>query len=222
VLFRSGAVNYTIDGGMSNEDGIFTNLAPGKHTLQLKNSRGCSYDTVFTVTPLSDTKPEIQITAKNQECTPRTGQISFEILGADGPYDINFNNEGFKALSHYQNLDAANYPVVIRSKNYCFWDSFAVVKSNCETLYMHNAFTPNNDGHNDFIRPVFSSALGDVSFDVFNRFGQKIFESVGQTKGWDGRIGGTGQSSGSYAYIIRYRNAGGAPVVKKGTFMLIR
>ena len=87
---------------------------------------------------------------------------------------------------------------------------------------MPNAFTPNNDGNNDLIRPVFGNSMGDVNFIVFNRFGQKVFESVGQTKGWDGRIGGTQQPSGSYAYIIRYQNALGAPVVKKGTFLLIR
>jgi trimeric autotransporter adhesin len=96
------------------------------------------------------------------------------------------------------------------------------VQSGCDALFMPNAFTPNGDGNNDFIRPVFSNSMGDVEFLAFNRFGQKVFESVGQTKGWDGRIGGSPQPSGSYAYMIKYKNASGKPVLKKGTFMLMR
>jgi len=217
-----GVVSYTLDGGMGNEDGRFSNLAPGNHTLQIKNSKGCLFDTVISIVPLKDPKPDIKFVIEDQHCSPKTGQISIEISGAESPYDVDFNNEGYKSLFNYQHLDAGKYPMIVRNKNYCSWDTFAMIKSDCETLFMPNAFTPNNDGYNDAIRPVFNPSMGDVNFVVFNRFGQKVFESTGPTKGWDGRIGGMQQSSGNYAYMIRYRNSLGVPVVKKGTFMLIR
>jgi gliding motility-associated-like protein len=217
-----GAVSYTMDGGTANDDGKFTHLAPGQHTLQLKNSKGCMFDTVISIVTVKDPKPDIHFTIEDQHCPPMTGQVSIDITGTESPYDINFNGEGYKSLFNYQRLAAGKYPIIVRNKNECSWDTFVVVKSDCETLFMPNAFTPNSDGNNDLIRPVFSNSMGDVSFIVFNRFGQKVFESVGPTKGWDGRIGGAQQPSGSYAYIIRYQNALGAQVVKKGTFMLIR
>ncbi len=217
-----GSVNYTLDGSLSNQDGRFTNLSEGKHTLRLQNSKGCTYDTVFMVTPVKDPKPLINIISEEQSCTPKTGSLNVKIEGSEGPYELNVNGEGFKPSYDFYNLDAGKYSMVVRNKNHCTWDTIAVVASGCESLFMPNAFTPNADGKNEWIRPVFNASMGDVYFVVFNRFGQKVFESTGQTKGWDGRIGGNLQPSGSYAYMIRYRNATGAVLVRKGTFMLIR
>ncbi len=164
----------------------------------------------------------ISIITEARGCANNGGSVTLDIKGAENPYEINFNGEGFKPVYSYHHLNAGNYPVIIRNKNNCTWDTVSVVPDACEAFFMPNAFTPNGDGNNDYIRPVFSSSMGDLVFIAFNRFGQKVFESVGQTKGWDGRIGGSPQPSGSYAYMIKYKNTSGEPVLKKGTFMLIR
>jgi len=217
-----GPVSYLMDGTISNKDGRFTNLSAGLHSLRLINAKGCQYDTAFMVTPLKDPRPEIIITTEEQSCELHSGSASLTIHGAENPYEINFNNEGFKKDYYFQQLNAAKYPIIIRNKNNCTWDTFAVVKSGCDTLFMPNAFTPNGDGKNDFIRPVFGSSMGEVNFMVYNRFGQKVFESVGPTKGWDGRMGGSAQPPGSYAYIIKYKSISGIGKFQKGTFILIR
>ncbi len=55
---------------------------------------------------------------------------------------------------------------------------------------------------------------------IYNRYGQKIFESIGYTKPWDGRFKGNLQPAGAYVYIIRPND--GITKELKGTVMLIR
>jgi gliding motility-associated-like protein len=64
--------------------------------------------------------------------------------------------------------------------------------------------------------------LKEVVFILFNRFGEKVFESRGQTAGWDGRIAGKMQAPGSYVYMISYKNSIGGYRSQKGSVSLIR
>jgi len=86
-------------------------------------------------------------------------------------------------------------------------------------IYIPNAFTPNNDGSNDFwnlpVLPAF--ALAEVS--VYNRYGQLVFFNKGYTKQWDGTFKGIPQPAGVYCYVIDLKNG-----FKKfsGTVVLIR
>lgn len=217
-----GTLKYTMDGVLLNEDGKFTHLKEGRHLLNILNSKGCSLDTMIMVSTIKDPKPLIDIIKDDPDCTALSGKIKLEINGNESPYKINFNNEGFSTLNVYDRLNAGKYPITIRNKNYCSWDTFAVIKSGCDNLFMPNAFTPNGDGKNEFIRPVFGVSVADVRFTIYNRFGQKIFESIGPTNGWDGSIGGNKQPSGSFAYTISYKNAAGFKKSMKGTVMLIR
>ncbi len=73
-------------------------------------------------------------------------------------------------------------------------------------LWVPDAFTPNNDGINDVFRPVTKrSTLKPYIFQIYNNWGQLIFESTDPEIGWDGNVNGTICSSGYYYYVIKYR-----------------
>jgi gliding motility-associated-like protein len=82
----------------------------------------------------------------------------------------------------------------VRAINNC--DSRATVLSlkysKCK-LGIPNAFTPNGDGHNDQFRPKYGSEISNYRLLIFNRFGQKLFESIDKLKGWDGKLNGKPQ-----------------------------
>jgi gliding motility-associated-like protein len=59
-------------------------------------------------------------------------------------------------------------------------------------------------------------------FRVFNRFGQLVFSTEQQDKGWDGTIAGKEQVPGTYIYMAQAVNYKGEKVFKKGTVLLIR
>jgi len=68
-----------------------------------------------------------------------------------------------------------------------------------------NSFTPNNDGVNDYFYPRQLLSKGIISFkmQVFNRWGQMVFETSGTGgRGWDGRFNDKEQPQGVYIYMI--------------------
>lgn len=95
------------------------------------------------------------------------------------------------------------------------------VKNNCG-IYIPNAFTPNHDGLNDSFKPVINLSFRNFSFIVFNRYGQKVFETTEYGKGWDGSFKGKDQPSGSYVYHIKFTNIFGVETVENGSVLLIR
>lgn len=69
-----------------------------------------------------------------------------------------------------------------------------------------NAFTPNGDGDNDAFRMVVPRGIAYISqMTIFNRWGQKIFESSEPDAAWDGNIGGKAAPSDVYVYFVWWR-----------------
>ena len=86
-----------------------------------------------------------------------------------------------------------------------------------------NAFTPNNDGLNDYLYPLNAYKANDLIFRVYNRFGQLLFETRDWTQKWDGTFKGQGADPGTYVWILQYTNRDtGKRVEQKGTAILIR
>jgi gliding motility-associated-like protein len=89
-------------------------------------------------------------------------------------------------------------------------------------LYPPTGFTPNGDGLNDKFYP-FPVGIQELKyFKVFNRWGQMVFSTNKLWDGWDGRLGGREQASGTYAWIAQGVTRDGRVITKKGTIVLIR
>lgn len=88
------------------------------------------------------------------------------------------------------------------------------------TIYVANSFTPNADQKNDkWIIPALE-AYPNCTVLVYNRYGQKIFESVGYKTPWDGRFKGEIQPMGAYVYSIDPGDGILKPI--QGTVLIIR
>jgi gliding motility-associated-like protein len=93
-----------------------------------------------------------------------------------------------------------------------------------EGIFVPNAFTPNGDGLNDLLRPINlnNAPVSQFRFAIFNRWGQKIFESRNPSSGWDGRMQGTDQPAGVYVWQLEYQFPGAPLTIHSGTVILIR
>jgi gliding motility-associated-like protein len=69
-------------------------------------------------------------------------------------------------------------------------------------IKLPNTFTPNGDGINDTWEIDGLSAYTQATVDIFNRYGQKLFHSVGYPIPWDGTYNGKPLPTGVYYYII--------------------
>ena len=84
-------------------------------------------------------------------------------------------------------------------------------------IRMANALTPNGDGINDEIRPVLTFLPRLYVFAVFDRWGNKIFETNDHEAPWKGRIkGGNKVPEGVYVYYIKLTTTSGIEVEKRG------
>jgi gliding motility-associated-like protein len=92
----------------------------------------------------------------------------------------------------------------------------------CGDVPLPNAFTPNNDGKNDDFLISNPFTLEDlVSFEIFDRWGNKVFFTNSVHEGWDGNFKNDEANPGMYLYKIKY-TCGGKELKKTGSLMLIR
>ncbi|MCD6068535.1 MAG: hypothetical protein K0S33_3361 [Bacteroidetes bacterium] len=83
-------------------------------------------------------------------------------------------------------------------------------------------FSPNGDGYNDLLNVYGTLDVTDYSFQVYSRWGQKIWESGDKTKGWDGMFNGQQAPVGVYAYVFKGTTSDGKLLQKSGNITLIR
>lgn len=69
-----------------------------------------------------------------------------------------------------------------------------------------NTFTPNNDGINDTWNIKYLDSYPNVTVEVFNRYGERLFYTIGYSVPWDGRYKGADLPVGTYYYIINPGN----------------
>jgi gliding motility-associated-like protein len=93
---------------------------------------------------------------------------------------------------------------------------------NCENLLIPNAFTPNNDGLNDEIgisNGFIIERLED--FEIFDRWGEKVFSTSIKTDLWDGTFRGEKVNSNVFLYKVNY-SCKGDDYIKTGSFSILR
>jgi gliding motility-associated-like protein len=100
-------------------------------------------------------------------------------------------------------------------------DTITVNHIFCE-IRVPNAFSPDGDGSNDVFKVLGNiGRMDDFHLSIFNRWGQRIFETRNKFEGWDGIHEGRPAPLGVYVYLLEY-SIGGKPYVQKGNFHLIR
>ena len=96
------------------------------------------------------------------------------------------------------------------------------VLNNCY-IAVPTAFTPNGDGLNDYLFPLNAYKAVDLTFKVFNRYGQLLFNTTNWTNKWDGTFKGVAQESGTYVWMLNYTLSDtGKKFALKGTTVLMR
>ncbi|RYU79599.1 T9SS type B sorting domain-containing protein [Hymenobacter persicinus] len=123
------------------------------------------------------------------------------------------------------------YVVAVDSAGATSARSNVACKDNCQLFLMPNIFTPNADGKNDKLRPKVASPIRRTKFQVFNRWGVKIYESDADPLiNWDGG-GPTGEGSkgvkvveGVYYYTaeVEFADVAGTKKTFKGWVEITR
>ncbi|TDH21243.1 PKD domain-containing protein [Segetibacter sp. 3557_3] len=89
-------------------------------------------------------------------------------------------------------------------------------------IFVPTAFTPNQDGKNDGLKPILVGMRSLSFFRIYNRWGQLVYNTSEPGRGWDGKISGADQGSGTFVFMAEGVDFLGNKIVRKGTTVLIR
>jgi len=119
---------------------------------------------------------------------------------------------------------AGSYMLTVKDNNGCTGtDTTQIIEKICYTgVYIPTAFTPNNDGVNDLFRARVYGKTTSFKLEVYNRYGEKIFETTDPDAGWNGIYKGTLQPTAAFVWQCFYQLIGEKSAFKKGTVLLIR
>ena len=193
----------------------YTITSAGKYWVTVTDANNCS--TTDTLNILSiDTIPKNFLPADQDLCYGNVLKITVP----------NYSSYQWSNGSTNEFIDISTfgtYYLTVKDFNSCTGtDSITIQRKNCIYIAIPNAFTPNGDTKNDIFKPTIFQQVKSFYFVVFNRYGQKLFETREYGQGWDGRLKGKAQPSGTYVYHIKYTNIFGVETVENGSVLLIR
>ena len=129
------------------------------------------------------------------------------IKGSDSSYlwtpNLYLDNNSIKNPTATATNDIT-YTIVVTGKGGCTASDSVTVKVNKtpQLVKIPNAFSPNGDGINDTWIIKYLDTYADSRVQVYNRYGQLIFESIGYQRPWDGKYNNKPLPFGTYYYMI--------------------
>lgn len=193
-----------------------TYIVSKKGTYHVKvTNHGCANsDTVYIN---YNYKPSFSLGPDLKICS---GQTIFVKPKMEDSTNVNYLWQDGSNVHSYSINNPGHY--VLQLSNNCGnqTDSINVTKGVCR-LYVPTAFTPNGDGLNDVFRASQGENITRFKMEIFNRWGQRVFETSDMRKGWDGRYMQK-MLPGVFIWIIKYDTIENKNQILKGTVTLVK
>lgn len=113
------------------------------------------------------------------------------------------------------------YKVTVTKDGCSASDSVKVNWGDCG-IFIPSAFTPNNDGLNETFGVIGSTAVNNFSFQIYNKWGQRVFYGTDISQRWDGTFKGKKVPLGAYPWTLYYVTGSGIRKFLQGIVMVIR
>ncbi|HPI53458.1 MAG TPA: gliding motility-associated C-terminal domain-containing protein, partial [Chitinophagaceae bacterium] len=85
------------------------------------------------------------------------------------------------------------------------------------------SFSPNGDGQNDIFKVTTSTGIELKKFEIYDRWGNKIWETFDPRRGWDGSYRGSTEDMNTFYYVFWYKCLeDGQTYMKKGDVIIVR
>jgi gliding motility-associated-like protein len=236
----NGAITISVSGGVSpytyiwidgNTSPEIEDLCIGEYSVTAYDSNGCLIERVIELFFDSTYFPQ-SIKAWADTAVLYRSQSTI-IHGSDYGNRFDYTWSPADYLSTTKGTNAVTTPKNTIVYTYTISDSYGcsgtdtvlitVLDVICEEPYVFvpNAFSPNGDGLNDILY-VRGRVLEKVEFAVYDRWGEKVFETKDKNTGWDGVFRGKRCEPGVYVYYLDAVCIGGEHYLLKGNITLIR
>lgn len=185
----------------------------GIHNITFTDDFGCQIDSFLDIEIFPS--PIVNLGNDSMFCLENPFNISVgnfeDYTWQDGSNSSDFLIENY-----------GTYSVEVMNEWGCLGRDSITFSTNCSTeLYVPNAFSPNEDGENDFFK-VYGIEVVNFNLKIFDRWGAFVFESSNIEYGWNGIFKGKRKANGVYVYLIDATFLDGTTIQKKGDFTLMR
>lgn len=235
-----GSATITPDGGTVPYDFTWSNglqgpLSPnstdlprGTYDVTVTDANGCTYTETLEVG--APPEPQIAITAEPDTIDfGKETELTVDLLsdgGAPGGFYEWELDETLDCIDCEDNVAApiynTTYTVTYTNADGCTTQkSIKIFVDLTRTFYVPNAFSPNGDDVNDIFE-FYALGVRKSNMKIFDRWGEKVYESPDMTIGWDGIFRDQISRPGVYVYYIDVEYLDGFTQQKAGSVTLIR
>lgn len=198
--------SYEWSTGASSED--LNNVSAGTYMVTITDQNDCTASDTVTVYEVTTTYTVSGCVSLGQ------GSVTAVSENGNSPYSFSWSTGDTEATIN--GVLSGTYQLTVTDANQCQDEIEVVVTEGDPCLDIPNAFTPNGDGVNDTWE-VLGLQEGDV-VKVFNRWGNRVFQSKNYDTPWDGKYNGVVLPTASYYYVIEIdggENYNGTVTIKR-------
>ena len=193
---------------------------------------GCSLDTFATIPGYPKIKAYFITIPREGICldpfNPRLDIINQSVGADNGLWDFgDGTKEAYATLSNPSHIYAADtnkyrVKLVVFNSGGCS-DSMEVNVCLNDSVYafIPNAFTPDGNNRNEIFKPIVAGA-NEYELIIYNRWGEKVFQTHNPNLGWDGNYNGNPCQNGVYLYLLTFKGKKSITKQEKGTLLLLR
>lgn len=184
------------------------------YSLEVTDQNGCiaTDEISLKVYPL----PSVNLMAEMSICDPDT------FVEVSGSFNQLAWNDG-SSEARYPIKEYGSFTVTVTDTNQCNNKATITVFNNCPgKVFVPNVFTPSNqDGVNDVFYPI-TRNIESLTFQVYNRWGEKVFETTKLQEGWNGMFNGNPVQSDVYVYTVQYKAFSGVVGSTSGNVTVLK
>jgi len=224
TVTASGATNYTWSPsiGLSANTGNSLDASPKvptNYTIMGTDGNGCtgvgSLAVNINIPPVVEAGPDISINAGDSKILSGSGGTSYTWSPSTGLSCTNCQSPTANPMV------TTSYYLTAMDANGCTNTDTITVDVIYKGAFIPTAFSPNGDGKNDVVF-VRGNEFKLFTLSIFNRWGQKVFETTDAAKGWDGTFNGKLLDPGVFVYYFKGTSYSNEQINKKGNISLIR
>ncbi|WP_084466334.1 T9SS type B sorting domain-containing protein [Kaistella palustris] len=171
---------------------------------------GCTHRQSVTVTEIllpGITSVEIQGTT-----------VIVNVTGGTPPYEYALDGNNYQTSNVFTNVAGGDHTVYVISADNC-----SPVTAEITVVEVYNAISPDGDGINDILDYSVLLKKEEASIKIFDRFGNTVFTGDKNNRfSWDGKSAGKAVTSGSYWYVMKWREPGSASMVEYNGWVLVK
>jgi gliding motility-associated-like protein len=213
VLVNEPSVfEYSLNGADWQADPTFIHLSGGVYMVQVQNDAGCSGEIEVIIENESDLEVQVQEYQPVNCSWFDNGSLTLNVQGGTAP--ILYVLDGFQISDNgmYSELSAGEHSIFVSDADGCETTSLVDIPRSYETMsedcpckvYIPNAITADGDGNNELLDVVPSCPITEFHIQIFNRWGNLVFESFEVEERWNGGINGYYVEDEIYIYRLTY------------------